>query len=98
MKIPGQQAPRSGRHRRSGLFAAAAVVSLLALSPPAFAATLRAGSSSFGSFSGTSPEGLTVDQSNGDVYAIDYDNGQLDRFTAAGAADDFSATGDNSLD
>jgi phosphodiesterase/alkaline phosphatase D-like protein len=47
--------------------------------------------SSFGTFSGESPRQLTVDQSNGDVYVIDYSNNSLDRFDASGNPKNFTA-------
>ena len=53
--------------------------------------------SSFGSASlpAGEPQGLTVDQSNGDVYAIDATNSSVHRFTAAGAPDPFTAGPDS---
>ncbi len=51
-------------------------------------------------FGGTlsGPEALTVDQSNGDVYAIEYGNRALARFTSAGAPKNFSAIGGNQIE
>jgi hypothetical protein len=46
---------------------------------------------SFGSFAAGNPQALTVDQSNGDVYAIDGSTGTVSRFDASGAPKNFTA-------
>jgi hypothetical protein len=46
---------------------------------------------SFGSFSGESPQALTVDQSSGDVYVVDTVGGSLLRFSSTGAPVAFTA-------
>jgi hypothetical protein len=67
------------------------LMALLVLASQAAAATGRQETATFGSFSGQSPQALTVDQATGDVYALDTDAGALVRFTATGAPDNFTA-------
>jgi hypothetical protein len=43
------------------------------------------------------PRSLTVDQSNGDIYAMEAASGKLARFDSTGAPKTFSATGTNQL-
>ncbi|HSR95179.1 MAG TPA: hypothetical protein VLK56_09975, partial [Solirubrobacterales bacterium] len=81
---------------RKGLAQAAvlavAIASLLAfVATPASAALSRSYETSFGSFGGEDPQALTVDQSNGDVYAVSTSGNSVSRFTASGAPDDFTA-------
>ncbi|HEV7494819.1 NHL repeat-containing protein [Baekduia sp.] len=68
-----------------------ALLTALVVAGPAVADISRQPAGSFGSFSGHSPQALTVDQHNGDVYALDPANGKLHRFTATGAPDNFTA-------
>ncbi len=71
---------------------AVAIASLLAFAAtPASAFLLRNHEGSFGAFSGESPQALTVDQSNGDVYALDTAGNRLLRFSSSGAPKNFSA-------
>ena len=65
-------------------------VAVLALAPSASAAD-RGASASFASFPGGSPQALTVDQSNGDVYATDPASGLVHRFDSQGNAKNFTA-------
>ncbi len=58
---------------------------------PTLEAGNRANLGGFGSFSGEAPQALAVDQTSGDVYAIDNSAGKLLRFTASGTPADFSA-------
>jgi hypothetical protein len=76
----------------AALLLALAVVAILALAPTASAAPARSLDSSFGSFSGESPQALAVDQSNGDVYALDpaYP-GKVSRYDADGNPKNFTA-------
>ncbi len=87
------QAPGLGRTRfaRTAVLAVA-IASLLAFAAtPASATLLRGHEGSFGSFSGESPQALAVDQSSGDVYALDTAGDRLLRFSSAGAPKNFSA-------
>ncbi len=71
---------------------AVAIASLLAFAAtPASASLLRNHESSFGSFSGESPQALAVDQSNGDVYALDTAADKVLRFSSAGTPKNFTA-------
>ncbi len=45
----------------------------------------------FGSFSGESPQALTVDQVTGDVYVVDPSGKELWRYSSGGAPEDFTA-------
>ncbi len=98
----GTGAPSLGR---APFFAALAIaaLSLLVLAGSASAAPLREIKSTFGSadFGGPGsgdPQALTVDQSNGDIYAFGANfPGQVFRYDSTGAPKNFSATGDNSL-
>jgi hypothetical protein len=81
---------------RRGAASALALLALaaLALAPAAAQArTTRAYEGSFGSFADRSPVGVAVDQSNGDVYAVDElsFSVEIDRFDSAGAPKDFTA-------
>ena len=67
-----------------------AAIATLALASSAFAAA-RPYQSSFGSYAGSDPQAITVDQSNGDVYVVDTGDGTVDRYTAAGAPHKFIA-------
>jgi hypothetical protein len=78
------------------LLIATATLALLALASPALGAQTRSYSSSFGTFAPADPQALAVDQSNGDVYALDTAYpGKIFRFDAAGAPKNFTATGTN---
>ncbi|HEU0250928.1 MAG TPA: hypothetical protein VFR48_09410 [Solirubrobacteraceae bacterium] len=89
----------------SALAAHQALVSdpLVAPLPSTFvtpALLIRNEESSFGSFSGESPQALTVDQATGDVYVLDPPAGKLWRFAANGTPDNFTAgpgAGTNSI-
>jgi NHL repeat len=71
---------------------AVAIASLLAFAAtPASASLLRNHEGSFGSFGSENPQVLAVDQSNGDVYAIDTATDKVLRFNSAGLPHDFSA-------
>jgi hypothetical protein len=71
---------------------AVAIASLLAFAAtPASATLLRNHEGSFGSFGSENPQALAVDQSNGDVYALDTATDKVLRFDAAGSPHDFSA-------
>jgi sugar lactone lactonase YvrE len=71
---------------------AVAIVSLLAFAAtPASASLQRSHESSFGSFGGENPQALAVDQSNGDIYAIDTAGDTVLRFDSSGAAKNFTA-------
>ncbi|HEV7493184.1 NHL repeat-containing protein [Baekduia sp.] len=79
---------------KTPIYATLVVLSLMAmlvLVSQATAETGRQQTATFGSFTGRSPQALTVDQATGDVYALDADAGALMRFTATGAPDDFTA-------
>jgi hypothetical protein len=82
-------------------FLAAAVAALLAFAATSASASLqRDHGGSFGSFNGEDPQALTVDQSNGDVYAVAANQDKVYRFNSAGLPDNFSAgpdSGTNSL-
>ncbi len=61
---------------------------------------IRNGVGSFGSFSGESPQALTVDQATGDIYAMEPSTGKLWRFDSTGAPKNFTAgpgAGTNSI-
>jgi Low-density lipoprotein receptor repeat class B len=78
----------------------AVLIGILLLAPAAQAAPSRAYQSSFGSFTGASPQALAVDQSTGDVYAVDVTGGKVHRFASAGAPSNFTAgpnSGTNAL-
>ncbi len=47
--------------------------------------------SSFGAFAANDPQALTVDPSNGDIYAVAPNDGKVFRFDSTGAAKDFTA-------
>jgi DNA-binding beta-propeller fold protein YncE len=70
-----------------------AALLLLGLAPAAFAAPTRSYSSSFGSFSGSNPLALTVDQASGDIYVLNsnFGEGSVYRFAANGSPDNFTA-------
>jgi hypothetical protein len=51
----------------------------------------RANLGEFGSFTGASPQALTVDQATGDVYVVDPSGKELWRYSAGGAPKDFTA-------
>ncbi len=85
----GSGAPSHARARVTALLLAVAALALLALAPTASAST-RLLKSSFGNFSGDSPRGLAVDQQNGDVYAINFDNNSLDRYNSSGNPKNFT--------
>jgi hypothetical protein len=71
---------------------AVAIASLLAFAAtPASATLLRNHEGSFGTFGGESPQALTVDQSSGDVYAMDAAGHKVLRFDSAGLPHNFSA-------
>ena len=89
LSLSGSGAPSHRRTRVGILVFAIAALLALALVPSASAAT-RLLKTSFGTFSGQSPRGLTVDQSNGDVYAINFNNNTLDRFDASGSPKNFT--------
>jgi hypothetical protein len=78
-----------------------AIASLLAFAAtPASASLLRNHEASFGSFTNEDPQALTVDQSNGDVYAVDTTADKVLRFDSSGLPHNFSAgpnAGTNSL-
>jgi hypothetical protein len=93
-------------HRRvAGLSRLAAAplaiaAALLALAPAAFAGPSRSYTSSFGSFESSNPQALAVDQSTGDIYAVETGTGSVKRFDAAGNPKNFTAgtdVGTNSL-
>ena len=68
-------------------------IDVFAPSPPAY-------TSSFGAFTGPtpSPEALTVDPSNGDIYALSPGGSdRLSRFDSSGSPKNFAATGTNFL-
>jgi hypothetical protein len=75
---------------RAVLFALALMTALV-LAGPATADNSRQQIASFGSFADGGPQALAVDPHNGDVYALDPGAGTLDRFTASGAPDNFTA-------
>ncbi len=87
-----RQAPGLGRTRFAPTAVlAVAIASLLAFAAtPASASLLRNHESSFGSFSGQSPQTMTVDQSNGDIYTFS-NNNTVSRFNSAGGAKNFTA-------
>jgi hypothetical protein len=87
------QAKSLGRTRfAQAAVLAVAIVSLLAFAAtPASASLLRKHEGSFGSFGGESPGALTVDQSSGDVYAVDANQDRVLRFNSAGLPHNFSA-------
>ncbi len=88
-----RQAAGLGRTRfaRTAVLAVA-IASLLAFAAtPVSASLLRSHESSFGAFSGENPQALTVDQSNGDVYAIDTAADTVLRFDSSGAPKNFTA-------
>jgi virginiamycin B lyase len=66
---------------------------LLALTPTALAAPSRSYSTSFGTFSGSNPLALTVDQSSGDLYVLNSNVGEgtVYRFAPDGSPDNFTA-------
>ena len=80
-----------GSTRLGAVLLVTVAFALLALATSASAA--RPFDSSFGSFTaGQSPESLTVDQSNGDVYAFDtVYPGKIARFDSAGNPKNFTA-------
>ncbi len=91
--------------RRSSLaIAALALAALLLFAAPAFAGTATDRPLLF-SFDGSGTDAgafsnvraLEIDQSSGTVYVIDQGHNVLDKLSAAGAAQDFSATGSSSL-
>jgi NHL repeat/WD40-like Beta Propeller Repeat len=82
------------RSRGAGVFACAvvcaAVVLLGVFSVPAFALQAHVFSSSFGSTGSgngqfSSPSGVAVDQSSGDVYVADSGNNRIEKFSPSGA-------------
>jgi hypothetical protein len=97
-----RQATGLGRTRfAQAAVLAVAIAGLLAFAAtPASASLVRNHESSFGSFTGEDPQALTVDQANGDVYAIDTSDDKVLRFNSSGLPHDFSAgpdAGTNSL-
>jgi hypothetical protein len=88
-----RQAKSLGRNRfAKTAVLAVAIASLLAFAAtPASASLLRKHEGSFGSFGGESPEALTVDQTSGDVYAVDAFQDRVLRFDSAGLPHNFSA-------
>ncbi len=85
----GSGAPSHSRGRVAALLLAIAALALLAFAPSASAAA-RLYKSSFGTFSGSDPQALTVDQSNGDIYAVDTTNNTIHRYNSTGAAKNFT--------
>lgn len=83
----------AARRRRSltalvaGLLLAGALV--LLSSAPAFAGFRHPFQTSFGTLS--NPEGIAVDQSNGDVYVLNINNQTVDRFDSSGAPKNFTS-------
>jgi hypothetical protein len=88
-----RQANGLGRNRfaKTAIFAFAIAALLALAATPASASLQRNHESSFGTFTGEDPQALTVDQSNGDVYAIDTSDDKVLRFNSAGLPHDFTA-------
>jgi hypothetical protein len=86
----GSGAP--SRRRTTLLALALTALALLALAPSALA-LYRGPTSSFDSFATGNPQALTVDQSNGDVYAIDTTgtSDALHRYDSSGTPKNFTA-------
>jgi hypothetical protein len=89
----GSGAP--SRARASAGLLALAAFALLALAPSAPASPQRPYATSFGAFTGANPQALTVDQSSGDVYAIDTANNTVVRFAPDGSPANFTAGPDS---
>jgi phosphodiesterase/alkaline phosphatase D-like protein len=70
-----------------GLLVAGALV--LLASAPAFAAFRHPFQTSFGTLN--NPQGIAVDQSNGDVYVLNVNSATVDRFDSSGAPKNFTS-------
>ncbi len=83
--------------RRACLAALAVAIGVVLGTASAAPATLvHPFTASFGTFS--SPQAVAVDQSTGDVYVIDANIGNVQKFDASGNPVNFSALGSNTLD
>ncbi len=90
----GSDAPS---HRRGAVVSVASVLAVLALFAFASGASAAGPSrdhlSAFGSFSGTSPQALAVDQQTGDVYAASPSDNNVYRFDSEGNPANFTCGG-----
>jgi hypothetical protein len=88
-----RQAKSLGRTRfaRTAVLAIAIAALLAFAATPASASLVRNHEGSFGTFTGEDPQALTVDQSNGDVYALDTTEDKVLRFNSSGLPHNFTA-------